>query len=49
MPLLKEKDRKFLKDEFEKNLKNEVKLVIFTSDEDCQILHPNSSDCSRVK
>ncbi len=36
MPLLKEKDRKFLQEEFAKNLKDEVKLVVFTSDQDCQ-------------
>lgn len=36
MPLLKDRDRKFLIEEFKKNLKDEVKLVIFTSDQDCQ-------------
>ncbi|MCL4333301.1 MAG: thioredoxin family protein [Candidatus Thermoplasmatota archaeon] len=36
MALLKDKDKQYLKDEFEKNLKNEVKLYVFTSEEDCQ-------------
>ncbi len=36
MSLLKEKDRAYLKEEFKKNLKNEVKLYVFTSEEDCQ-------------
>ncbi|MGC8574764.1 MAG: protein disulfide oxidoreductase [Thermoplasmata archaeon] len=36
MPLLKDKDRKYLQEEFEKNLKDEVKLYIFTSNDDCQ-------------
>ncbi len=31
MPLLKESDRKTLKEEFEKTLKGDVKLVVFTS------------------
>ncbi|MEM4778058.1 MAG: thioredoxin family protein [Thermoplasmatales archaeon] len=36
MPLLKEKDKKYLEDEFKKNLKSPVKLYIFTSDDNCQ-------------
>ncbi|MCL4447096.1 MAG: thioredoxin family protein [Thermoplasmatales archaeon] len=36
MALLKDKDKTYLKDEFKKNLKNEVKLYVFTSEEDCQ-------------
>lgn len=36
MPLLKDKDKKYLQDEFAKNLKEEVKLYIFTSEENCQ-------------
>ncbi len=36
MALLKDKDKQYLKDEFKKNLKNEVKLYVFTSEEDCQ-------------
>jgi glutaredoxin-like protein len=36
MPLLKDKDKAYLREEFKKNLKNEVKLYIFTSDDDCQ-------------
>jgi len=36
MPLLKDKDKKYLQDEFAKNLKEEAKLYIFTSEDDCQ-------------
>ncbi|EQB65562.1 MAG: glutaredoxin-like protein [Thermoplasmatales archaeon I-plasma] len=36
MALLKDKDKTYLRDEFKKNLKNEVKLYVFTSEEDCQ-------------
>jgi glutaredoxin-like protein len=36
MALLKDKDKQYLKDEFKKNLKNEVKLYVFTSEKDCQ-------------
>lgn len=36
MPLLKDKDKTFLQEEFKKNLKDEVKLYVFTSDDDCQ-------------
>ncbi|MEM4949874.1 MAG: glutaredoxin, partial [Thermoplasmatales archaeon] len=34
--MLKEKDKKYLEDEFKKNLKSPVKLYIFTSDDNCQ-------------
>jgi glutaredoxin-like protein len=36
MSLLKDKDKKYLQEEFEKNLKEDVKLYVFTSKEDCQ-------------
>lgn len=36
MPLLKDKDKKYLQDEFAKNLRDEIKLYIFTSEKDCQ-------------
>ncbi len=36
MPLLKDKDKQYLQEEFKKNLKDEVKLYVFTSDDDCQ-------------
>lgn len=36
MPLLKDKDKKYLEDEFKKHLKNEVTLYVFTSEDDCQ-------------
>ena len=36
MPLLKDKDKKYLEEEFKKNLKNPVKLYVFTTDDECQ-------------
>lgn len=40
MPLIREEDKKFLMQEFEKHLKNDIDLVIFTSE---------SSDCKYCK
>jgi hypothetical protein len=40
MPLIREEDKKFLMQEFEKHLKNDVDLVIFTSE---------NSDCKYCK
>ena len=36
MPLISEKDAEFLKKEFEENLVDPVKLVVFTQDFECQ-------------
>lgn len=37
MPLIKDEDKKYLEQEFEKHMKNEVDLVVFTSDDaDCK-------------
>lgn len=33
MPLIKDEDKKYLEQEFEKHLKNEIDLVVFTSDD----------------
>lgn len=33
MPLIKEEDKKYLEQEFEKHLKNDIDLVVFTSDD----------------
>lgn len=37
MPLIKDEDKKYLEQEFEKHLKNDVDLIVFTSDDgDCK-------------
>lgn len=36
MPLISDQDKKRLKDDFNKTLKNEVILYVFSSDQDCQ-------------
>ena len=37
MPLIKEEDKKYLEQEFENHLKNDIDLIVFTSDDaDCK-------------
>lgn len=40
MPILKEKDKEFLRRKFERELKGEVRVILFTSEDGCEFCGP---------